>query len=126
MWYVHLLWFCILVCSIVCLYLCSDFCFLCRNNLTASGIGASRLQGTLPPHIYHPSPGTPSHPHIDNSKWNRALSELQQSIKQVRQGLGQQQPEDVQSRSDGDTSEHSLFSRGDLSHHSSHSTLVHS
>ena len=58
-----------------------------------------------------------------NSKWNRTLSKLQQSIKQVRQGLGQQQPEDVQSTSDGDTPVNTHFFEEEIyrtTHHISH------
>ena len=83
-------------------------------------------------------------PQLDLSNWNATLSELHQSIQQVKEDLASthrsQRRQDAAghgasskakrhiSHTDDelDISEHSTLSRGDLSSHTSRSTLVHS
>lgn len=83
-------------------------------------------------------------PQLDLSNWNTTLSELHQSIQQVKEDLAStqrsQQRQEAASRGasskakrhlshtddDLDISEHSTLSRGDLSSRTSRSTLVHS
>lgn len=128
-------------------------------DLASRAIAASTARGdlnistTLGLSKLHPSSSTPSpepHPNhtsflVDTSNWNTTLTELRQSIQQVREDLASSQrrqrkrghahgtrSKDKEGQllhsddDDLDISEQSLLSRSELSTHTSHSALVHS
>ena len=110
-----------------------------RDLNTSATLGLSKL---LPSSTPSPEP-RPNHTSflVDTSNWNTTLTELRQSIQQVREDLASSQrkrgrghgtrskdKEGQLSHSDDDLdiSEQSLLSRSELSTHTSHSALVHS
>ena len=113
-----------------------------RDLNTSATLGLSKL---LPSSTPSPEP-RPNHTSflVDTSNWNTTLTELRQSIQQVREdlastqrkqrkrgrghGTGSKDKEGQLSHSDDDLdiSEQSLLSRSELSTHTSHSALVHS
>ena len=114
-----------------------------RGDLnTSATLGLSKLHPSSSP---SPEP-RPNHTAflVDTSNWNTTLTELRQSIQQVKEDLASSQRRQRQrghghstrskdkdgqlshSDDDLDMSEWSLLSRSELSTHTSHSTLVHS
>ena len=123
-------------------------------DMAARAMAASTTRGdfnTSKLGSLHPSPGPSPEPRpnhtsflVDTSNWNTTLTELRQSIQQVREDLATSQRGQPRrghghgarskdkdghlshSDDDLDISEQSLLSRSDLSPHTSHSALVHS
>ena len=92
--------------------------------------------GFASPSLFKPSLHVP--PQVDASNWNATVSNLQHSIRQMKDDLASIQKSQLNQKPSGrktslkdsdddlDISEQSLLSRGDLSPRPTHSTLVHS